>query len=207
VPAPPLPAPARTPEQVRAELGVPDGTALLLTVARFAPQKGLSVLIDAVQLLAAQGLAVQAVVAGEGPLEAALEAQAQARQAPVRLIGPRQDVADLLAAADLVVVPSLWEGQALIVHEAMVAGAAIVATNAGGTLEVTQDAAVLVPPSDAGALATAIGALLRDPAERDRLRALAVARAKSLPTQDDAVQQVADVYQEVVARSRSGHRS
>lgn len=198
VPAPALPPAQRGPDQVRAELGVPDGTPLLVTVARLAPQKGLTVLIDAVHLLGTQGLAVQAVVAGEGPLAASLVAHAQAKQVPVRLIGPRDDVADLLAAADLVVVPSLWEGQPLIVHEALLAGAAIVATDAGGTAELTQDAAVLVPPSDPQALATAIAALLRDPAERDRLRRLALARAESLPSQDDAVQQVADIYRGIL---------
>ena len=65
------------------------------------------------------------------------------------LLGRRDDVADLLAAADVVVVASLWEGQPLAVQEALRAGPPVVATDAGGTAEVTGDAAVLVPPGDA----------------------------------------------------------
>jgi len=115
VPAPPLPAPSssgRDPARVRADLGVPDGTALLLTVARLAPQKGLDVLAEALGDVAARrpDLPLLAVVAGEGPLEEQLQRSVECGT-PLRLLGARRDVADLLAAADLVVVPSRWEGQ------------------------------------------------------------------------------------------------
>ena len=112
VPAPPLPAPSssgRDPAGVRADLGVPDGTALLLTVARLAPQKGLDVLAEALRDVVARcpDLPLLAVVAGEGPLEEQLQRSVECG-APLRLLGTRRDVADLLAAADLVVVPSRW---------------------------------------------------------------------------------------------------
>ncbi len=119
---------------------------LLVTVARLAEQKGLPTLLDAVAQLT--DLPIRAVVAGDGPLRAGLESDIAGRALPVHLLGRRDDIADLLAAADVVVVPSLWEGQPLIVQEALAAGAAIVATDAGGTGEVAGDAAVLVPAQD-----------------------------------------------------------
>jgi glycosyltransferase involved in cell wall biosynthesis len=183
------------PAAVRAALGIPDGTALLVTAARLAPQKGVEVLEAAVRDLARRrpDRPVAAVVAGDGPLAPRL------RGGPLTLLGPRRDVADLLAAADLVVVPSRWEGQPLIVQEALRAGAVIVATDAGGTRAVAADAAALVPPGDAAALSAAVERLLDDPAGRDRLRAAALARAARLPSAADALAQVLDLYARVAA--------
>jgi glycosyltransferase involved in cell wall biosynthesis len=199
VPAPPLLPASRTPAEVRAELEVPAAAALLVTAARLAPQKGVDVLADALAGLARgrPDLPFVAVWAGEGPLADVAE------KGPLRLLGPRRDVADLLAAADVVVVPSRWEGQPLIVQEALRAGAAIVATDAGGTREVAADAACLVPPGNPRALADAVERLLDDPAERDRLRVAARARAADLPTAADAVEQVRALYERAAAGRRS----
>ncbi len=161
VPAPPRAATSADRGVVRAGLGVAEGEVLLVTVARLAEQKGLPTLLDAVAQLT--DLPIRAVVAGDGPLRAGLESDIAGRALPVHLLGRRDDIADLLAAADVVVVPSLWEGQPLIVQEALAAGAAIVATDAGGTGEVAGDAAVLVPAQDPVALAVAVRGLIEDP--------------------------------------------
>jgi glycosyltransferase involved in cell wall biosynthesis len=203
VPAPPLPPARRSPGQVRAELGVPDGTALLVTVARLAPQKGLEVLVDAVAELSGAGAElsgagpVVAVIAGDGPLREQLTGQARDRGAPVRLLGHRDDVADLIGAADLVVMPSRWEGQPLAAQEALRAGAALVATDAGGTAELVADGAVLVHPGDVQGLAAAISRLLGDPAGLERLRQQALARGARLPTARDALAHAQQVYGQV----------
>ena len=136
---------------MRAELGVPDGAALLVTVARLAPQKGLDILVDALRGLVTAGRLVVAVVAGDGPLEGdcggprpggcpcgCWAARRRARPARRRRRGR---------------VPSRWEGQSLNLQEALRAGAALVATDAGGNREVTGDAALLVPAGDPAALA------------------------------------------------------
>jgi glycosyltransferase involved in cell wall biosynthesis len=201
VPAPRLPPPRLPAAEVRRVIGVPAGTALLVTVARLAPQKGLDVLVDAVARLSGRSGTsgpVLAVVAGDGPLAEQVSADAQARQAPLRLLGRRDDVADLLSAADLVVVPSRWEGQPLIVQEALRAGAAIVATDAGGTAAVAGDAAVLVPPGDPAALAAALAGLLADPAQIAALRQRARRRGENLPTAEDALRAVLIVYRSVI---------
>ena len=87
------------------------------------------------------------VIAGQGPLQAALRSQAEAAGVAARFPGQRQDVPALLAAADVVAVPSAWEGQPLIVQEALRAGRPLVASRVGGIPDLTgPDGAVLVPP-------------------------------------------------------------
>jgi glycosyltransferase involved in cell wall biosynthesis len=106
----------------------------------------------------------------------------------VRFPGQRDDVPARLAAAAVFVLPSVWEGQPLILQEALRAGVPIVATRVGGTPELTgQDAALLVPPRDPDRLAGAVRAVLTDPALAARLRQAALDRAHALPTQAGAV--------------------
>ncbi len=71
-------------------------------------------------------------IAGDGPLRAMLTDQIAAADAPVHLLGRRSDIADLLAAADLVVLPSQWEARSLAAQEALLAGRPLVATAVGG---------------------------------------------------------------------------
>jgi glycosyltransferase involved in cell wall biosynthesis len=196
VPAPPLPPPRRDRDAVRAELGVPPGAALVLTVARLAPQKGLPVLADAIDVLRAThpGLRVHAAVAGDGPLAGELRGRA------LHLLGNRDDVADLLAGADVVAVPSLWEGQSLALREALRAGAAIVATDAGGNRAVAGDAAAFARPGDPRDLAERLAAVLADGRTADVLRRNALVRAGSLPTASEAVRQVMTWYDTVATR-------
>ncbi len=86
------------------------------------------------------------------------------------------------------VLPSVWEGQPLILQEALRAGVPIVATRAGGTPELTgEDAALLVPAGDPRRLADAVRSVLCDPALAARLRQAAAARGHALPDEDDAV--------------------
>lgn len=202
VPSPPGAAPsgsrAEVRERVRSELGLAPHQLLLVTVARLAPQKGHPLWFDALGLLASSHPGgFVAAVAGDGPLRGELEARATAEALPVRLLGHRSDAADLLTAADVAVSPSVWEGQPLGVQEALRLGAPLVATDVGGTAEVTGRAAVLVPYGDAPALAAAVGRLLDDPAGRERYRRAGLERAATLPTDDDAVTQVEQLYRAV----------
>ncbi|MEV7971553.1 glycosyltransferase family 4 protein [Cellulomonas sp. NPDC089187] len=192
VPAPARREPGQTPAQTRAELGLAADTPLAVTVARLAPQKGLDTLVRA-----ASGVTVPGFVwllAGDGPLESEVRAQAESSGAPVRVLGRREDVPELIAAADVVVSTAVWEGQPLAVQEALGLGAAVVATDAGGTREVTEDAAVLVPVGDDDALATAIRDVLTDHDQRERLRAAARDRVAQLPTPADVLTQLRSIY-------------
>jgi glycosyltransferase involved in cell wall biosynthesis len=193
-----VPAPARrtassSAEQTRAELGLSSEQPVAVTVARLAPQKGLDTLVSAAARVELPSFVW--LLAGDGPLESSVRAQVEASGAPVRVLGRRADVPELFAAADVVVSTAVWEGQPLAVQEALGQGAAVVATDAGGTREVTGDAAVLVPVGDDRGLATAVRRVLTDSDERDRLRAAAAARATELPTPADVRAQLRAIYQ------------
>jgi len=202
VPAPTRPSIRRTAAQVRAELGVGEDGALLVTVARLAPQKGLDLLCDtALRLkhrLAAGDLpgiaALTWVVAGDGPLADHLAGRIENEGLPVVALGRRDDVPDLLVAADVVVSTAVWEGQPIWLQEALWLGAAIVATDVGGTREVTGEGASLVAAGDPAHLTGRIVDLLTDRPGREALRQGALERAQVLPTMSDAVSQLLGIY-------------
>jgi glycosyltransferase involved in cell wall biosynthesis len=169
--------------------GDPDpGRPIVLAAGRLAAQKGFGTLLEAAPLWRDIRPEPLLVIAGEGPLEASLKSQAASLRLDARFPGHRADVPALLAAAAVFVLPSAWEGQPLVLQEALRAGIPIVATRAGGTPELTgEDAALLVPPGDAGRLADAVRSVLADPALAARLRQAAAARGRALPDEDDAV--------------------
>ncbi len=179
---------------LRAELGLEPDTPVVLTAARLAPQKGLGLLADTAALLGDRVPGALWLVAGGGPLADRLQEQVDAEGLPVRLLGHRTDVDDLYALADVVVSTSSWEGQPLNVQEALRAGRPIVATDVGGTGEVTGDASLLVPYDDPDAMATAITNVLTDTQLAQNLGASALERAAQLPTRRDALEQVQRVY-------------
>ncbi|MCO5999400.1 glycosyltransferase [Actinoallomurus rhizosphaericola] len=183
-------------KRIRAELGAGDGP-LILTVARLAEQKGLPTLLDAAAGWARMDPPALVVIAGDGPLEHELRDRIAEENLPVRLLGRRTDVPDLLTAADVAVLPSVWEGQPLIVQEVLRAGRPLVATRVGGVPGMVGDAALLVPPGDAGELERAVRRVLEDRALADRLASAATERASRLPTEDDAVDQLLSVYARV----------
>ncbi|MDD9207026.1 glycosyltransferase family 4 protein [Georgenia sp. 10Sc9-8] len=184
-------------------LGLTQGERLVLTVGRLAPQKGLDLLCDAAALLArprdgSDPVSLRWVVVGDGPSGPAIDARVREERLPVILAGRREDVADLYAAADVVVSTATWEGQPLAVQEALAAGAAVVATDVGGTREVTGEAAVLVPPRSARALADAVRQVLTDDDRRARLQAAARDRAAELPGPAEVLDQLRAVYERAV---------
>ncbi|MGO1582805.1 MAG: glycosyltransferase family 4 protein, partial [Actinomycetaceae bacterium] len=128
-----------------------------------------------------------------GPRGAEVPAAAAAADAPVRVLGARDDVPDLLAAADVVVSTSVWEGQPISLGEAMHAGAAVVATDVGGTGLVVGGAAVLTG-RDAAEVGRAVAGILTDEAHATRLRDLARRRSGDLPSERDLYRQLVSAY-------------
>jgi glycosyltransferase involved in cell wall biosynthesis len=203
-----VPAPAARPPsagavaRARADIAT-TGRPAVLAVGRLAEQKGFDTLLAAAADWGRRAPVPTLAIAGEGPLDGELAATASRTGVDLTLLGARDDVPALLGAADLVVVPSRWEARALIVQEALRAGRPIVASRVGGIPDLTgEDAALLVPPGDAGKLAAAMLAVLDDPALAARLSAAALARAGELPSPSDAVTAILAIYQRVIAGRR-----
>ncbi len=159
----------------RRALGIPPETFAIGTVTRLMPSKGNEYLVEAAPSIVKGLPAARVYIAGEGELQADLEARARALDLGGRLVflGFQRDVAQVLSAFDLLVFPSLWEGTPLTVLEALAMGKPIVSTDADGLQDVLTNGtdAVMVPRRDASALADAIVRLASDPAERARLAA------------------------------------
>lgn len=202
VAAPPLAAPTRPAAEVRGELGAV-GRPLVLAIGRLHEQKGFDTLIDAAAHWGRRDPPPVVAIAGDGPLQTELQAVIDRSGAPVSLLGRRADVADLLSAADVVVLPSRWEARALVAQEALRAGRPLVATAVGGLPDLLGGgAAELVPPGDAAALAQAVQRLLDDPAAAAAVAARGRARAAGWPGEDDTVNQVVATYAELLGRAQ-----
>jgi glycosyltransferase involved in cell wall biosynthesis len=204
--AAPMLAPAtRTPEEVREELGIAPGRPLVLSVGRLHPQKGYDVLVAAASRWRARQPTPVVVIAGSGPAYMRLAGQISHQRAPVVLAGHRTDVPDLLAAADLAVVTSVWEARQLFAQEAMRAGVPLVATAVGGLPDLIgrdDPAALLIPPRDVDAVDEAVRLLLDDPDRRAEYARRAAERAATWPTEAETLAQVRAVYDEVAGRVR-----
>ncbi|WP_298324435.1 glycosyltransferase family 4 protein [Haloactinopolyspora sp.] len=199
VAAPVVQPPARDSEAVRAELGA-EQRPLLLAVNRLAEQKGMDTLLAAARVWHDRQPRPLTVVAGDGPERARLQQIIDADGLDVRLLGTRRDVPDLLAAADIYVLTSVWEGRPLVIQEAMQTGLPVVATAAGGVPELVGDGALVVPVGDAAAVARHVTALLDDPRRREEMSARAKAQAAEWPDEDDNARLVADLCAELMSR-------
>jgi glycosyltransferase involved in cell wall biosynthesis len=168
-------APRPASRDVRQRLGARDGDLLVVSVGRLARVKGFEHLIEAASRLPSVALAI----IGEGEFRSGLERLAQASSARVVITGgmPHHRVADALAAADVVVVPSVVDSRGRVdsttstVPEALASGRPLVATAVGGIPEIVRDGenGLLVPQKDPAALASAIERLRGDSDLRERL--------------------------------------
>jgi glycosyltransferase involved in cell wall biosynthesis len=189
--------------ELRREMGAEPGDLVVLSMARLAPDKGLEYLIEAATMLPPTGRPIRVVIAGDGPARDQLERLAVSMGATqrVRFLGFREDVGDLLAASDLVVLPSLREGLSIALLEAMAAGKPIIATSIGSQREVAShaDMARLVRPADAGALRDAIVKLAGDEAQMARLGKTARSVYQSRYTENRMLHSYRQLYFDLLA--------
>ncbi|MFI1940045.1 glycosyltransferase family 4 protein [Streptomyces purpureus] len=182
--------------KARAELGAV-GRPLLMAVGSLEPHRGYGTLLDAAREWRDLDPQPLLAIAGEGRERGALQRRIEEERLPVRLIGRRDDVTELLASADLAVLPSRWEARSLLAQEALRLGVPLVATAVGGVPELVGDAAELVPYGDAPALAAAVTSLLSDRPRREALATAGRAQAATWPTEDETIAQVLSVYDEL----------
>lgn len=159
-------------DRVRKEWCVGHGP-VLLTVARLAEEKGHRFLIDALPGLLAEWPSLVCLFVGDGECRESLRDLAKKKgvESSCRFVGPRNDVIDWYAAADVMVLPSLSEGFPFAVLEALAMSCPVVATVVNGVPEIITEGktGLLVPPGDARALEAALRNMLRDRARASRM--------------------------------------
>jgi glycosyltransferase involved in cell wall biosynthesis/GNAT superfamily N-acetyltransferase len=182
----------------RAELGVADDVVVIGTVANFRAQK------DHPTLLAAMAevvdLPVHLVVVGQGPLEVETRRMSHdlGLDERVTFTGFRSDATEVMAAFDVFVLSSSWEGLPVAVMEALALGLPVVSTSVGGVAELLTDGhdALLVPPGSPSQLAAALRRVVGDEALRARLATAAADRAAAVDV-SRSIAEIEEVYRTV----------
>jgi glycosyltransferase involved in cell wall biosynthesis len=187
----------RSRDEARARLGLPEGP-LVVCVGRLSRQKGQDVLLDAWPTVRQRVPDARLALVGDGPDIEALRARTSDG---VEFTGARDDVSVWFAAADVVALPSRWEGMSLAMLEAMACGRPLVMTDVAGA-EVAVGA--IVPPEDPHALADAVVDRLVDPARAEREGR----EARAVVERDHDLRRVCDatalLYEHVLSSRGSG---
>ena len=164
---------ARARRDLRSKWGLTDEQVLLAFVGRLNEQKGVDTLLSAVGNLGARGKPVNLVIAGDGPQRHLVEEFIVRGEggSRARFLGVVQDVPAILSAADVLVMPSRWEGFGLAAAEAMAVGRPVIAGDVPGLREVVlhEQTGLLIPPQNSASLASAIERLLAGADLRARL--------------------------------------
>lgn len=195
---------------VRIWNGVPDvparaasgshDTVTLITTARFAPQKDHVLLLEA--LRGVQGK-WRLLLVGDGPTRVQVEQAARKLDLANRIqfLGQRSDIHELLATADIFVLPSKWEGLPLSILEAMRAGLPVIATDTGGVAEAVTDGVTgyLTPPGDVAQLRNRIQQLISCPDLLPRMAFAARLRYEQDFRVETMVQKTVAVYRQLIA--------
>lgn len=193
------------PVNARHKMGFSTDDFLIASAGRLVPMKGYIVLLRAAALITKERPEIKIAIAGEGPLKDELLAEAEklGLKGNVFFLGFLPDTKELLAAADLFVLPSLKEPFGIAILEAMAAGVPVVATNAGGVPEIIKgETGVVVPPGDVEELAQAILGLVDDEPRRQRLTVNAARLVDDEFSVAEMVRRTDNLYQDLLADKR-----
>jgi glycosyltransferase involved in cell wall biosynthesis len=191
-------------ERLRRELGAADAH-MLVVVGRLHPEKGYEHLFQALPRVREQlDHPLVLLVAGAGPFEDEFRRQVAALgcDREVRFLGFRTDASSLMAAADLVVLPSVAEAFGIVLAEALYIGTPVVATKVGGIPEIVDDGVdgVLVPPANSEALAEAIAGLLNDPERRAEMTGAGREKVERRFSFESMVKEYEEIYEAALKR-------
>jgi glycosyltransferase involved in cell wall biosynthesis len=191
--------------KMREEIGIASDAPLIVCAARLEREKDVTSLIAAMPEVVTAHPATVCVVAGHGSQQAILQQQIDDLGVgeAVRLLGFRTDALSLMWAADIFVLPSLAEPFGLVLLEAMSLGKPVVATSAGGPLEivVAGETGLLVPPAQPHELALAINQLLADPEKAIEMGRKGLERYKERFTTERMARETVAVYRKVTEYS------
>jgi glycosyltransferase involved in cell wall biosynthesis len=205
-----IPAPIPTGHDVRRELAIPPTAPVVGTVCQLRPEKGLDLLVTAASELVPRYPELRILIAGDGVEEGALRALVgrYGLGANVLLLGTRTDIPDVVAAFDIGVCCSHFEGTPLSVMEYMAAGKPVVASDVGGLPELIQHGVhgLLVEPGSPPALADALANLLDEPQRRATLGSQAQERQTREFDLDHAVRRIENLYEELFRASPRGRQ-
>jgi glycosyltransferase involved in cell wall biosynthesis len=200
--------PAGDRARARRELGLAEADAVVGTVCSLRPQKELETALRALSRLAPHRPTLRFLIVGDGPERGRLERLAEELGVPTVFLGqrPNDELPDLVAAMDVLVLSSRFEGMPLAVLEWMAAAKPIVASRVGGIPSMVEDEqeALLVPPRDYVAFGEAIGRLLDDPAERERLGDAARRRQQAEFRFEHTLGLLEDLYERLLAGAGTG---
>jgi glycosyltransferase involved in cell wall biosynthesis len=190
---------------LRRREGIDPESRVVFCASRLEREKDVSTLVRAMRVVRDRLGDSVCCIAGDGSVRAEIERLIRelALGDSIRLLGFRTDVAALMSAADLFVLPSVAEPFGLVLLEAMAAGKAVVATRAGGPLEIVVDGetGLLVAPGDGGAMGEAITALLADDARRARMGLAGRRRLEAFFTADRMAEATLAVYRKALTES------
>lgn len=185
-------------QRIRKGLGLSREEKVISVIATFKAQKGQRYLIDAATTLVNDFPDLKILFVGDGELRGELEAKSKALNLDnnIEFLGTRQDIPEILAASDMFVLPSLWEGLPMALIEAMASGLPIVATDVSGSKQavISGETGILVPPGDARELGDAIKYLLSNPDIGERMGAAARLRADEVFSATKQAQDHLDLY-------------
>lgn len=187
-------------DATRAQLGWKPEEKIIIMVAVLRRGKGHEILFDAVPALRQRCPSARIKLVGDGQLHEALSAAAQPYADVVEFMGQRMDVAQLLGAADVLVLPSWSEALPTVLIEAGAASLPAVATDVGGTSEIVEDGVTgwIVPPGDAVSLADRIAHVIEHPEESRHMGERAAERVNRLFSFDQQAARTVDLYERVL---------
>jgi glycosyltransferase involved in cell wall biosynthesis len=189
-------------DRLRRELGIRSNEMLCVTVGRLSDDKGLPYLLEAARLVGRERDDVKWAIAGRGPLEQMLKTKCASMglDSHVSFLGYRDDVPDLLGAADLLVVASTSEGCPVVVLEAMAAGCPAVCTRVGGTPEIVTPgvSGEIVEPTRPDEIADVVSRMAADPARRTEMGNQARTIARDRFTIERMTRDFERIYTELV---------
>jgi glycosyltransferase involved in cell wall biosynthesis len=197
-------------QAIREELGIPHGQILIGNTGRLAPQKDNGTLVRALVSLKSwlPDLSFALLIIGDGPDRSRLECLVQSLglNSHVYFLGFRKDIVELLAALDVFVSPSLWEGLSISILEAMAAARPIITTSILANAELIEHevTGLLVPPGDPELLARAIARFIREPDLAQRCAMTARKRVLEYYTIDRMFQETWDLYINLLNEKQPG---